>query len=91
MDGVVPFPPEFAERYRAAGYWRDRPLREVFSDWCGRYADRTALLDANRSVTFRELDARSTNLALNLLELGITPRDRLVVQMPNVIEFGYLH
>ena len=91
MDGVVPFPPEFAQDYRAKGYWRDRPLRDVFSDWCERYGDRTALLDAHRSVTFRELDARSTNLALNLVELGIAPRDRLVVQMPNVIEFAYLH
>ena len=24
--GVVPFPPEFAERYRAKGYWQDRSL-----------------------------------------------------------------
>ena len=91
MDGVVPFPPEFAERYGAKGYWRHRPLHAVFSDWCRRYAERTALIDSNRSVTYRELDARSTNLALNLLDLGIAPRDRLVVQLPNVIEFVYLH
>ena len=91
MDGVVPFPPEFAESYRAKGYWRDRSLREVFAGWCKRYAERTALLDQSRSISFRELDERSTNLALNLLDLGIAPRDRLVVQMPNVIEFAYLH
>jgi 2,3-dihydroxybenzoate-AMP ligase len=91
MDGVVPFPPEFAERYRAKGYWRDQPLRDVFTDCCTRFADRTALIDAKSSVTFGELDARSTNLALNLLDLGIGPGDRLVVQMPNVIEFAYLH
>lgn len=91
MDGVVPFPPEFAARYRAAGYWEDRPLRDVFADWCRKYAGRVALIDAKTQVTFAELDARSTNLALNLLALGIRPRDRLVVQMPNVIEFVYLH
>lgn len=91
MDGVVPFPEEFAERYRAKGYWRDEPLRTVFRGWCERFADRTALIDINRTVTYRELDRRSTNLALNLLDLGIGPRDRLVVQMPNVIEFAYLH
>ncbi|UAJ10510.1 (2,3-dihydroxybenzoyl)adenylate synthase [Glacieibacterium megasporae] len=91
MDGVIPFPDEFAERYRAKGYWRDEPLRTVFRDSCGRFADRTALIDVDRTVTFRELDLRSTNLALNLLDLGIKPRDRLVVQMPNAIEFGYLH
>jgi hypothetical protein len=26
LDGVTPFPAEFAARYRALGYWEDRPL-----------------------------------------------------------------
>ena len=91
MDGVVPFPADFAAEYRAKGYWRDEPLRAVFQDWCNRFADRVALRDATRAVSFRELDDRSTCLALNLLDLGIAPGDRLVVQMPNVIEFAYLH
>ncbi len=91
IDGVTPFPADFAARYREKNYWRDRPLRDVFKGWCDDHADRTALLDAARSVSFRELDERATNLALNLLDLGIRPRDRLVVQMPNVIEFAYLH
>jgi 2,3-dihydroxybenzoate-AMP ligase len=91
MDGVIPFPAESAARYRALGYWKDRPLRDVFQGWCDTHAERVALLDVNRRVSFRELDARSTNLALNLLDLGLAPRDRLVVQMPNVIEFAYLY
>ena len=91
MDGVVPFPPEFAKRYREKGYWRDEALRTVFKDWCERYAERTALLDSENAVTFRELDERSTNLALNLLGLGLKPGDCVVVQLPNRIEFAYLH
>ncbi len=91
MEGVVPFPPDFAARYRDMGYWDDRPLRSVFKDWCLRFAQRIALYDANQSVTFQQLDVRSTNLALNLLDLGIKPGDRIVVQMPNVVEFAYLH
>ena len=38
MEGVVPFPAEFAEAYRAKGYWRDQPLRAVFNGWCERFA-----------------------------------------------------
>lgn len=91
MDGVVPFPAEFAARYRAAGYWLDQPLRDVFADCCERFADRTALRDADRSLTFAELDRQAVNLALNLLDLGLRPSDRLVVQLPNVIEFAVLH
>ena len=91
MEGVVPFPAAFAQRYRDKGYWDDRPLRVLFKEWCERFDDKVALCDAKHQVTFRDLDARSTNLALNLLDLGIKPQDRLVVQLPNVIEFAYLH
>jgi 2,3-dihydroxybenzoate-AMP ligase len=91
MEGVVPFPADVAAHYRQKGYWDDRPLRTVFKDWCARFDNKIALYDANQQITFRELDERSTNLALNLIELGIKPRDRMVVQMPNVVEFVYLH
>ncbi|WP_034411464.1 (2,3-dihydroxybenzoyl)adenylate synthase [Derxia gummosa] len=91
LSGVTPFPSDFARRYRERGYWQDRAMRDDFRAWCAEHAERTALIDATRSVSFAELDARSTNLALNLLDLGIGPGDRLVVQMPNVIEFVYLH
>ena len=91
IEGVVPFPPEYAALYRERGYWRDLPLRTVFKNWCDRFANRVALRDPVRSLTYAELDRQSTNLALNLLDLGIKPRDRLVIQLPNVVEFVVLH
>ena len=30
LDGVTPFPAEFAATYRATGYWQDRPLFDGF-------------------------------------------------------------
>ncbi len=39
----------------------------------------------------QQLDFRATNLALNLLDLGIRPLDRLVVQLPNRVQFAYLY
>ncbi|WP_198170582.1 hypothetical protein [Actinoplanes awajinensis] len=34
LAGVVPFPEEFARRYRAAGYWQDRTLGEALDEAC---------------------------------------------------------
>ena len=34
------------------------------------------------SATYAELNARAANLALNLLDLGLKPLDRVVVQLP---------
>jgi 2,3-dihydroxybenzoate-AMP ligase len=91
LDGVVGFPPEFARRYRERGYWADESLTEEFRVVFERYADRIALIDRERSITYADLDRMSGNLALNLLELGLRPLDRVVVQLPNVAEFVILY
>jgi 2,3-dihydroxybenzoate-AMP ligase len=91
LAGVVPFPPEFAARYRAAGYWEDRPLRDEFGAMFARFADRVALIDGERTYEYGDVDRLSTNCALNLLELGLRPLDRVVVQLPNAAEFVILY
>jgi len=91
LDGVTPFPPEFAERYRRLGYWEDRPLGAVFSELFRRHGQREAMVAEGERVTYAELDRRAERLALHLLELGFQPLDRVVVQLPNVAEFVYLY
>ncbi len=91
LPGVTPFPPEFAARYRAKGYWEDRSIAHVWEDYCHRYAKRVAVIDGDIHATYEELNVRATNLALNLLGLGIRPLDRLIVQLPNRIGFVYLY
>jgi 2,3-dihydroxybenzoate-AMP ligase len=91
LEGVVPFPPEFARRYRERGYWVDKSLAAEWRVVLERYADRVALIDRDRAITYAELDRLSTNLALNLLGEGLKPLDRIVVQLPNVAEFIILY
>ena len=91
LEGVVPFPPDFAQRYRQRGYWVDKSLAEEFRAVFGKYADRVAVVDRERSFTYADIDRLSNNLALNLLELGLKPLDRVVVQLPNVAEFIILY
>jgi 2,3-dihydroxybenzoate-AMP ligase len=91
LDGVVPFPPEFAERYRDKGYWRDRSLAQEFASIFEHYAKRVAIIDRDARVTYAELDRVSDRLALNLLDAGLAPLDRVVVQLPNVVEFVFLY
>ena len=91
LEGVVPFPPEFAKRYRDKGYWIDKSLAQEYRIAFDKYETRVALLDRDRSITYGELDRMSDNLALNLLETGLHPLDRVVVQLPNVAEFVVLY
>ncbi|MBX5492221.1 MAG: AMP-binding protein [Chloroflexi bacterium] len=91
LEGVVPFPPEFASRYRERGYWEDRSIADQLRERFVRYADRVAVIDGERTLTYAQLDAASTRLALNLRDLGLQPLDRVVVQLPNVLEFVVLY
>ncbi|MTD55761.1 (2,3-dihydroxybenzoyl)adenylate synthase [Amycolatopsis pithecellobii] len=87
LDGCVPWPEELAERYRAKGYWTGEPLDVLLQDGVSRHAGRTALVGADGARwTYAELDAWVTRLAAGLSKL-ISPRERVVVQVPNIPEF----
>ena len=62
LPGVTPFPPEFAARYRASGYWEDRTIASVWKDCCRLYADRIAVV---ADGTISELGTHAELLALN--------------------------
>ncbi len=91
LDGFVPFPPEYAKRYREKGYWQDKSLAEEFDAVFKKYADKVALIDGDRTWTYKQLDEVTSNLALNLLDIGMKPQDRVVPTLPNVAEFVILY
>ncbi|WP_149086586.1 (2,3-dihydroxybenzoyl)adenylate synthase [Pseudomonas prosekii] len=91
MDGFVPFPPAFTQRYRDKGYWRDQTLAQTFSEVCEQFAERIAVCDAKTEVSYRQLDETATKLALNLLDAGLKPGEIAVLQLGNVLEFVYVY
>jgi 2,3-dihydroxybenzoate-AMP ligase len=91
LQGFVPYPDEFAAKYRAKGYWQDKSLAQEFDDVFKRFSDRVVLVDGEKSLTYSELDQASSNLALNLYEIGLRPLDRVVPTLPNVHEFVILY
>ncbi|HVC39835.1 MAG TPA: AMP-binding protein [Candidatus Dormibacteraeota bacterium] len=91
LDGVVPFPEEFQARYRAAGYWQDETLDEVFRAAFAKYADRPALIWSEGSMSYRELQGAADRLAGRLWQAGLRPLDRVIVHLPNCPEFVQLH
>ena len=91
LDGVVPFPPEFAARYRRLGYWQDRTIDQVFSELFSQRHDRVALIADGAEVTYGHLRERASSLAGALYERGLRPLDRVVVHLPNGLEFIYLY
>jgi 2,3-dihydroxybenzoate-AMP ligase len=99
LAGCVPWPDEFAARYRAAGYWEPRTIGELPLRSARAYGDREAVVfpptpglgEAGARLSYRELAVRVERLAVGLTDLGLEPGDRVLVQLPNVPEFLLLY
>ena len=87
LDGFTPWPPELAQRFRAAGYWEGLTLWGMVARTVARLPDKVALVAGERRETYADLDRASTRLGAALLRQGIRPLDRVVVQLPNTPEF----
>ncbi|WP_028646961.1 (2,3-dihydroxybenzoyl)adenylate synthase [Nocardiopsis sp. CNT312] len=79
----TPWPEEFADAYRAAGYWTGETFPAFLSDRAARFADRTAVVDGPTRWTYAELARRADSLATGLSRLGVAEGDRVVVHLPN--------
>lgn len=82
-EGTTPWPDGFAERYRAEGLWQGRTLGDVFTASARTHADRIALVDGEIALTYADLVDRVEACAARLIDRGLAPDDRVVVQLPN--------
>lgn len=87
------WPAELADRYRAEGYWRGRALGDLLADWATEFGPRTALVGKSGvtgeqvRLSYTDLDGYADRLATGLRSHGIGAGDRVVVQLPNLVEF----
>jgi salicylate---CoA ligase len=90
-EGTVPWPPELAETYRQAGWWRGQALGTEIAAVAEARQDAIALVDGATRIGYRSLLARADALARRLTDdLGLARGDRIVVQLPNGWEFAVL-
>jgi 2,3-dihydroxybenzoate-AMP ligase len=87
LDGFVQWTDEEAARYVAAGYWSNRTIVEIVRATASRHPSKAALIEGARTITYGELCDGIERLAYQLLRAGIGSQDRVVMQLPNSIEF----
>ncbi len=84
---AIPFnrwPDALAARYREKGYWAELPLTDILTRHAG--STRTAIIDGERELSYRELDEASTRLAASLMRKGLKTGDTALVQLGNHAE-----
>ncbi|MBT3363420.1 MAG: AMP-binding protein [Chloroflexi bacterium] len=77
------------EQLCAEGKW-GTPVDYVEQN-ANKYPDKTALIDSGGRLTFLDVKQKSDRLAIRLLEMGLKRDDRIVVQLPNVVEWVIVH
>ncbi|MEV0762847.1 AMP-binding protein [Nocardia sp. NPDC050435] len=87
LPGYTPWPPAEAELYRSLGYWTGETFSDLLAARAASRPDAVAVVDADTRWTYAELQTRARELATGFAELGIRPRDRVLVQLPNIAEF----
>ncbi|MDR6417553.1 AMP-binding protein [Pseudarthrobacter sulfonivorans] len=89
-EGTIAWPADLAAEFRAKGYWEDRPLGAYILDTADRLPEKTAVVDGDLRLTYAELANRMDAAAERLLQLGLKPDDRIMVQLPNGWQFTVL-
>ena len=87
IEGSTPWPPDVAARYRATGLWEGRTIAAVVAASALVRHDKVAVIDGERKVTYAQLVALVDRLAVRLKREGLGVGDRVVMQLPNSLEF----
>jgi cyclohexanecarboxylate-CoA ligase len=82
---------EQTERFTASGDWQNKTLTDFLDQAAAATPEKTASVDARRSISYAELKQQVDRCALGLLELGVAPGDVVSVQLPNWIEWLVVH
>ena len=93
--------PERIQKLTQAGLWGDKTLCDYLSIQAEKYPNAMAAADQHTReqltdspplrLTFSELDNASDALAIDLLQSGVTFGDRVMLQMPNVVDLMVLY
>src|SRR5436190_11845913 len=77
--------------YRRTGHWRPETITQRSDQIVLERGDDVAIVDGDRTLTFRQIDGLAGRLARHLVELGVQPRDVVSWQLPNWWEAAVVH
>jgi len=83
----TPWPPDLATRYRTTGLWEGLGVTAMVARTAERFPDKTAVVAADRRLTYAALIDEVDTLAAAFAARGLRAGDRVVVQLPNIVAF----
>jgi len=91
LDGFTPWKPDTRAKLIEEGWWENRSIADMVAATAARHPNKIALIEEPRQLTYAQLCEQVDKLACALLERGIKTQDRVVMQLPNCLEFVVLY
>jgi len=91
LDGVTPYKKKDADKYTKLRWWAGLTFGDVLDRAADIHPDKEAFADGKTRLTYGEAREKANRLAIALMDLGIQPLDRVLVQFPNWNEFVFAY
>ena len=91
LEGFTPYKKEDAEKYNKFRWWPGVASGDILDKAADIYHDKEAFIDRESRLTYSQARDKVSRLALSLMEVGIKPKDRVLVQLPNWNEFIFAY
>jgi 2,3-dihydroxybenzoate-AMP ligase len=91
LEGFTPYREEDAEKYNRLRWWLGLTLGDLLDRAADIHPDKEAFVDGRTRLTYGEAREKTNKLAVALMDLGIRPLDRVLVQLPNWNEFVFAY
>jgi non-ribosomal peptide synthetase component E (peptide arylation enzyme) len=91
LEGFIPYDARDAEKYTRLRWWPGLTFGDLLDKAADIYPDKEAFVDGRSRLTFSEAREKTDRLAIALMDLGIAPQDRVLVQVPNWNEFVFAY
>lgn len=87
LEGFKPYKKKVIRKYTENGAWLNLTYGDLLDRAAARVPDRMAVIDEKNRLSYRSLKERVERFAIALLDIGIRPHDRIILQLPNRFEF----
>ena len=87
LDGFTPYKKKDAEKYNKFRWWAGLTFGDLLDRAADIHPEKEAFMDGKTRLTYGKAREKTNKLAIGLMDLGIQPLERVLVQLPNWNEF----
>jgi len=87
LNGFTPYDTDLVRLYNNKNWWLGMTMGDTLDKAADLYPQREALVGCGQRYTYAQLREKVDTMAYHLLQKGLKPGDRILLQLPNWPEF----